>query len=260
MVENTVGNVSRRIIAALRDERFTSIPEINAAVREKLEAFINEPFKKMPGCRRSAFEQIDKPMLRPLPKTHYELADFASGRIGVNYHVEYAGFFYSTPYEYRGMEYLVRATGHTVEVFVRGERICTHMRHFSGDRYVTLPEHLPDQHKAVSEWNDERLISWAGKYGKNTAAYVTALLASTEYSVQAYRACMGVMREAKNVPLEIVEAASAMVLERQQFSSKFFSLAIKKKTKEAEEHKTIRIVEHDNIRGAAAFTGGSHNA
>jgi hypothetical protein len=215
----------------------------------------------MPGCRRSAFEQIDKPMLRPLPKSHYEPAHFETGRIGINYHVECAGFFYSTPYEYRGEEYLVRATGHTVEVFVRGERICTHIRHFSGNRYVTLPEHLPDQHKAVSEWNDERFVAWAGKYGKHTIAYITALLASTKYSIQAYRSCMGVMREAKGALPETVEAASAMALEQQQFSSKYFSLAIKKKTKEAEGHKTAqKIVEHDNIRGAAAFTGGIHNA
>lgn len=260
LVENTVGNVSRRIIAALRDERFTSIDEINKAIEKKLDKFIDQPFKKLPGCRRSAFEQIDKPALRPLPKSHYEFACFGTGRIGINYHVEYDKFFYSTPYEYRGEEYLVRATGSTIEVYVRGIRICAHLRRFSGDRYVTLPEHLPDQHKVVSEWNDARFVSWAGKFGKNTVEYITALLASTEYSVQAYRACMGVLREAKNAPPEIVEAASAMVLEHEQFSSKYFSLAIKKKTKEANELKAVHVIQHDNIRGAAAFAGGECNA
>ena len=259
-VENTVGNVSRRIIAALRDERFTSIVEINAAVRKKLEEFIARPFKKMPGCRRNAFEQIDKPMLRPLPKTHYELAYFKTCKIGVNYHAEYDGFFYSVPYEHRGKECLIRAGAHTIEIFVSGERVCSHMRRLSGNRYVTLPEYLPDQHKAVSEWNDERFVSWAEKYGGNTAAYITALLANTEYSVQAYRACMGVLREAKNTPIEIVEAASAMALEHEQFSSKYFSLAVKKKIKEAEELNVSHIIEHNNIRGAAAFAGGEYNA
>jgi len=87
-VENTVGNVSRRVIAAIRNEHFTSIEEINAAVERKLNEFIDEPFKKMAGCRRSAFEQIDKPALRPLPCAHYEFAAFATGRIGPNYHVK----------------------------------------------------------------------------------------------------------------------------------------------------------------------------
>jgi transposase len=259
-VENTVGNVSRRIIAALRDERFTSIEEINAAIGKKLDAFIDQPFKKLPGSRRSAFEQIDKPVLRPLPKAHYELAYFKACKIGVNYHAEYDGFFYSIPYEHRGKECHIRATGDTIEVFVGGERVCTHVRHHSGNRYVTRPEHLPDQHKAVSEWNDERFISWAGNYGDNTVAYVTALLGSTEYSVQAYRACMGVLREAKTVSPEIVEAASGMALEHEQFSSRYFSLAIKKKIKETGNVKPVRVIEHENIRGAKAFAGGERNA
>jgi len=259
-VENTVGNVSRRIIAALRNERFTSIEEINAAIGEKLEAFIDSPFKKLPGSRRSAFEKIDKPMLRPLPKNHYELAHFKICKIGVNYHAEYDGFFYSTPYEHRGKECLIRATGDTIEIFVSGERVCSHIKHTSGNRYVTIPEHLPDQHKVVSEWNDERFVLWAGNYGRNTEAYITALLASTEYSVQAYRMCMGVLREAKNASPEIVEAASAMVLENEQFSSKYFSLAIKRKIKESEKQKSVRVVEHENIRGAKAFAGGEYNA
>ena len=94
-VENTVGNVSRRIIAALRNEHFTSIEDINNAIDRKLQDFINEPFKKISGCRGIAFEQIDRPALKPLPTSHYEFATFTTGKIHPNYHVEYNGFFYS---------------------------------------------------------------------------------------------------------------------------------------------------------------------
>jgi transposase len=258
-VENTVGNVSRRIIAAIRNDHFTSVAEINAAVEQKLKEFINEPFKKMDGCRRSAFEQLDKSALRPLPLAHYELATFTTGKIGPNYHVECDGFFYSVPYEYRGKEYTVRATKDTIEVFVRGERVCAHIKRFSGNRYVTLPEHLPERHKVVSEWNDERFISWAGKYGENTTAYIQALLASVKYSVQAYRACMGILRQAKGMTLEVVESASKMSLANEQLSSKYFGLALKQAEKDAEGAQT-RIIEHNNIRGAEAFSGGVRHA
>jgi transposase len=259
-VENTVGNVSRRVIAALRNEHFTSIEEINIAVEEKLEAFINRPFQKMEGCRRTAFEKTDKPSLRPLPTAHYELAEFRSAKIGINYHVEFDGFFYSVPFEHRGKECIIRGTRTTVEIFVRGERIWAHHRRRKGSRYVTLPDHLPEQHKAVSEWNDERFISWAKKYGTNTTAYITALLESTEYSVQAYRACMGVLRQAKDVPEPIVEAASEMALMNHQFSSKYFGIALKLKLSEAASQTTNTVITHDNIRGAAAFIGGGINA
>jgi transposase len=260
LVENTVGNVSRRIIAAIRNEHFTSIAEINNAVDRKLKEFINEPFKKITGCRGSAFDQIDKPVLRPLPAADYEFATFTTGRIGPNYHVECDGFFYSVPYEYRGKEYTVRATKDTVEVFVRGERICVQIRRLSGNRYVTLPEHLPEQHRVVSEWNDDRFIKEAGKYGERTVTYIKALLSSVEYSVQAYRACMGILRQAKDVPLEVVECASKTSLANGQMSSKYFGIALKQAAKEADEAQTQRVIMHDNIRGAAAFSGGVWNA
>ena len=255
-VENTVGNVSRRIIASLRNDHFTSIAEINDAVARKLNDFINEPFKKIDGCRSSAFEQIDKNALRPLPATHYEYATFTTGKIAPNYHVECDTFFYSVPYEHRGKEYTVRATKDTIEVFVHGDRVCAHIRRFSGNRYVTLPEHLPEQHKVVSEWNDERFINWAGKYGEYTTAYIQTLLSSVEFSVQAYRACMGVLRQAKDMPSETVESASRMALANGQLSSKYFGLALKQVVKESVTIQAQRIIEHSNIRGAAAFSGG----
>jgi len=259
-VENTVGNVSRRIIASLRDERFTGIEEINARIAERLEALIDRPFQKMEGSRRSAFARIDKPALRPLPKTPYEPADFATCKVGINYHAAYEGFFYSVPFEYRGQECTVRATHKTIEVLVSGERVCAHRRHFTGNRYVTAPEHLPEHHKAVSDWNDERFISWAGRYGDNTTAYVKALLESCEYSVQAYRACMGVLREAKGQEAGLVEAASGMALESGQLSSRYFRLALRQKAKDASGCDDARIVEHANIRGACAFDRCGQNA
>jgi len=260
IVENTVGNISRRIIAAIRNDHFTSIAEINAVIERKLKEFINEPFKKIAGCRRSAFEQIDKSALRPLPSSHYEFATFNTGKIGPNYHVECDGFFYSVPYEHRGKEYTVRATKDAIEVFVRGERICAHIRHLSGNRYVTMPEHLPEQHRVVSEWNDERFISWAGKHGDNTVAYIQTLLNNAEYSVQAYRTCMGVLRQAKDISPEVVEGASKMALANGQLSSRYFGLALKQSAKAADEAQTERVIEHDNIRGAAAFSGGVRHA
>ena len=259
-VENTVGNVSRRIIAALRNMHFTSIADINNAIDRKLSEFINEPFKKMEGCRGSAFEQIDKPALRPLPATHYEFATFSTGKIPPNYHIECYKFYYSVPYELRGNEYKVRATKDVVEIFVRGERVCAHMRHYDGNRYVTLPEHLPEQHRVLSEWNDAYFLNIAGKFGENTRAYIQALMDRSEYSVQAYRACMGILRQVKGMSPEIVENASLMALTNGYFTGKYFGLVLNKAVKNAELPQVQPIIEHDNIRGASAFSGGMRHA
>ncbi|QOX65671.1 IS21 family transposase [Anoxybacterium hadale] len=95
--ENMVGNVSRRIIAALRNRRFFSVMEINQAIAIELDKLINRPFQKLEGNRKTAFEAIDKPALKPLPAARYEYADWADAKVAFNYHVEYQGFFLQRP-------------------------------------------------------------------------------------------------------------------------------------------------------------------
>ena len=42
-----VGNIGRRIIATLRNRQFFSLYEINEAISEYLEKFIDKPFQKI---------------------------------------------------------------------------------------------------------------------------------------------------------------------------------------------------------------------
>lgn len=53
MVEGTVGVISTFIIAALRNRRFLSFRELNAAIAERLYEFNHKPFQKREGSRSS---------------------------------------------------------------------------------------------------------------------------------------------------------------------------------------------------------------
>ena len=114
--ENMVGNVSRRIIAALRNRQFFSLHEINQAIYELLNKFISRPFQKMEGNRLTAFEQIDKPCLQPLPVSKYEYAEWKEAKVQFNYHVDYDGFFYSVHYSYINKPCSIRATARAIEI------------------------------------------------------------------------------------------------------------------------------------------------
>src|SRR5690606_22324153 len=46
-VENAVGCIERQILAPLRHKTFTSLAEINAAIKEKLAVFNGQQFQKM---------------------------------------------------------------------------------------------------------------------------------------------------------------------------------------------------------------------
>lgn len=72
--EGTVGIISTWVIAALRNQKFFSLQELNRAIREKLQVFNSKPFQKKEGSRLSIFLEEEKPMLLPSPATPYELA------------------------------------------------------------------------------------------------------------------------------------------------------------------------------------------
>ena len=74
--ESTVGNISTWITAALRNEQFFSLAELNQAIRDKLDMFNQRLFQKKEGSRLSLFLGEELPLLAPLPATRFELADW----------------------------------------------------------------------------------------------------------------------------------------------------------------------------------------
>ena len=99
-VEGTVGNISTWITAALRNEQFFSLAELNRAIREKLEQFNRKLFQKKEGSRLDLFLEDEKPLLSPLPATRFELSDWKIATVQFNYHISVDGMLYSVPYEY----------------------------------------------------------------------------------------------------------------------------------------------------------------
>ncbi|WP_260296049.1 IS21 family transposase, partial [Sedimenticola hydrogenitrophicus] len=83
--ESGVQVVERWILAALRNRTFFSLTELNRAIAELLERLNERPFKKLPGCRREAFETLDKPALHPLPEHPYEFAQWKKVRVHIDY-------------------------------------------------------------------------------------------------------------------------------------------------------------------------------
>jgi hypothetical protein len=211
----------------------------------------------MEGNRKSLFEQIDKPALMPLPAATYEYADWKEAKAGFNYHVEYDKFHYSVPYSYAGKLCWVRATAKTIEIYIGSERIAAHPRNCNTlNRYTTLLEHMPDNHKAVSKWNTDRFLAWAEKNGPNTKLFIQLLLESREHPVQAYKAAMGILNLTNNYSSGIMEKAALEAIANNTVSYKYFSLIVKKLSKEEETDLPEKIIENTNVRGKSSFAKG----
>ena len=100
--------VERWILAALRYRTFFSLAELNAAIAKLLERLNARPFRKLPGSRRSLFEQLDRPALRPLPTERYVFAEWKKARVNIDYHVEIDRHYYSVPHALVGRQLDVR--------------------------------------------------------------------------------------------------------------------------------------------------------
>ncbi len=205
--------VERWILARLRNRRFYSLGELNLEVRKLLDVVNNKPFKKMPGSRRSLFEEIERPALRRLPTRPYEFATFLRGRkVHIDYHVEVDYHYYSVPYQHTGERVDLRLTASVVEIFLRGKRVASHLRSYQRGRHTTDPTHRPESHRRHLDWPPERIVSWAEKTGPETAALVKGVMESRPHPEHGYRTCLGIMRLGKRYGSTRLEAACRRAL------------------------------------------------
>jgi len=212
-VEGSVGNISTWIAAALRNEQFFSLPELNQEIRNKLTAFNSRPFQKKEGSRISLFRDEELPLLAPLPVTHYELAEWKQATVQFNYHISIEGMLYSIPYEYIKRKVDVRITEKTIEVFYNHGRIASHRRLYGRKgQYSTIVEHMPQDHQKYLEWNGDRFRKWANKIGSNTHQVVNNILASGRVEQQAYKGCMGLLKLVDRYSAERLENACKKAL------------------------------------------------
>ena len=209
-VENAVQQVERWVLAPLRNHTFHSLAEMNAAIRERLDWLNNRPFAKLDGSRRSLFEQVEKPALKPLPAKRFEIAEWKVN-VGVNidYHIEFGHHFYSVPYLLVGERVDVRATTFAVEVLHKGRRVASHRRSFHKGGFSTLDEHRPKAHQRYAEWTPSRIVRWAETFGPNTAFVVEHVLKTKPHPEQGFRSCLGILRLGKRFGRDRLEAACA---------------------------------------------------
>jgi transposase len=256
-VETAVLVAQRWILAGLRNRTFFSLAELNRAIRELLVLANQRPMQKLGVSRRELFEEIDRPALRPLPPNRYEMGEWASPTVNIDYHVEVERNFYSVPYQLCGEKVDARFTRSTVEIFFKSRRVASHSRLRSRGRHCTDPKHMPASHRAHAEWTPSRLISWAGKTGPATAELVTQILQSRPHPEQGYRACLGIMRLGRQHGEVRLEAACRRAGHLRAYSYKTVRNILHSGTDrlplEESSESTPAVPVHGNIRGAAYY-------
>jgi len=253
--ETGVQIVERWILAKLRNHTFFSLAELNGEIKKLLEELNNKPFQKLPGSRKSMFESLDRPALKPLPVESYLFAEWKKATVNIDYHLEVDGHYYSVPYQLVKKKVDVRMTSATVECFYKNKRVAAHKRSFQKGRHTTIKEHMPTRHQKYLEWSPERFLRWAGKIGPKTARLTEIILSSRPHPQQAYRTLLGILRLGKSYTDIRLEAACgrALVIGATSYRSVESILKNGLDSKPLPEKEPSPPIRHQNIRGSQYY-------
>jgi len=210
--EVAVQIVERWIMARLRHQSFFTLASLNQAIGFLLEDLNQRPFKKLPGTRRSQFEQLDKPALRALPAHRYQYAEIKQARVHIDYHIEYDKHYYSVPHHLVKQAVEVQASENVVAIYSNGQRVASHPRSYRQGAHSTCPEHMPHSHRAMSEWSPERFLRWAGDIGSETREVVNHVLQEKRHKEQSYRRVLALLSNAKKYGRQRLNQACARAL------------------------------------------------
>jgi transposase len=206
-VEQSVLLAQRWVLARLRNQRFFSQGDLNIAIAAHVADLNNRVMRAYGASRAQLFATIDAPALRALPAEPFAFAIWKRCRLGLDYHVQVDGCFYSAPFQLIKELLDVRVSDRTIEVFHKGARIASHAKSPGKRLFTSLPEHMPSAHRRHAAWTPARIMAFGDKIGPATAALFAAIMADRPHPEQGFRTCLGIIALEKSYGQTRLDAA-----------------------------------------------------
>jgi transposase len=253
-VENGVLNVERQVLARMRNETFYGRAAAITALREFTAALNDRPRTDWPGkvSRRQLLESLERPCLRPLPAQPFEYAEHKKAKVGPDYHVADKYQHYSVPWKLAGNVVEMRISQDLVEIFHRGERVAVHPRRYGFPGYSTLPEHMPENHRAFLEGSLKGVLERSQAMGPAVAGYLQRIVVTRTYPEQAYAACRGVLSLTRRYSVVQMEAACERLTRWNRFGYRVLRDELKKDRPEPVPA-VAPMPAHEQVRGSAYY-------
>jgi transposase len=254
-VEVAVQVAQRWILAQLRNRRFFSLAELNAAIRRLVDELNMRVMRGYGASRADLFATVDRPNLQPLPPEAYVFARWKRARVAPDYHVEIDGSWYSVPFGLIRQEVDTRVCGAVVEIFHKGQRVASHPRCPGRRSHVTVPEHMPSAHRRYAEWTPARMLAQASRLGPSVTAFCEAVMADRPHPEQGFRTCLGVLALARSYDPDRLDAACRRGLSIRARSVASIRSILKTGLDRAflEEEPGQLPLQHPNIRGQGYY-------
>ena len=258
LVENQVKLVYRRVYAPLRNRLFFSLEELNGAVIEQVRLHNLKRMQQRDYSRREHFVADEKQALKPLADTVFEVQYDTELTVSANCCV-YLGrdkHYYSVPYQHIGRKVKVIYTRSLVKIYLKGERIATHVR-VQGFGYSMMDEHMASNSKAYTRRSAAWYVARAKESNPLLGEIVEHIFVSADVPAEFfYKRCDGLLHLARTTPKAELQEACRIAIENHQYTYKFVQGVLKnlKALKEDDgEKKNPEPDNHENIRGAGYY-------
>ncbi|UCG28203.1 MAG: IS21 family transposase [Bacteroidales bacterium] len=254
LAEGMVKIIYRVIYPVIRQNKYTSLEDLNRDLLIELDKLNNKLMQGRPYSRRMLFEETEREALQPLPAHCFEIRHKKVATVMKNNHVclSVDKHYYSVPYEYIGKKVKLFYNQADLEIYYQYEKIASHKRDHRPFRYTTVSEHLASSHQYITDWTPESFIERAGKVGMDTRVYIQKVLEKPQHAEQAYRSCQGILSLAKRVGNERLNNACARADYFGEYSYKTVKTIIERKldfTDPSKDDDIKTIPLHNNIRG-----------
>jgi len=260
LVEGHVQLVYSRVYAELRNDVFYSLEELNRAVAEKMLAHNRKRMQRLPYSREEQFLAVEKPALRPLPPTDFEIRSKTELKVGMSGFIFFGRdkHYYSVPHTYISQTVKVIYTRTLVKIYSEGESIATHTRDYTMGRYSIIEEHLASHSRAYRDRSPDYYI----KRGENAMAEMGKLIRNMFETAKVppetfYKSCDGLIHLAKNTDPVLFKQACETALKYRIYKYSFIKQLVKSKCEGLEENnardKPVMPPTHKNVRGKEQF-------
>ena len=252
LVENQVKLVYNRVTARIRNQQFFSLGELNDALFKNMRLHNQTRMQEKPYCREERFLAQEQPVLQPLPEEPFEIKTYKELKVAVNNHIRLTEdkHYYSVPYQHIGQKSQVIYTRNMVRIYIKGEKVATHIRNYHQGGYSTKKEHLCSTHLHYLNRSPDYYLAKAKEQSEKLHELFVLIFKTNRYPEQLYRTCDGLLSLQRKNEVDKMDKACQIAIDYENYSYQFILNILQNNMTDIQETPSETLLpQHGNIRG-----------
>jgi hypothetical protein len=226
VVEKSIDIIQNVFFPRVRNRTFTSLHEINQALKEYLEEKMKVTMRERNKSRLELFSE-EQALLHALPVHRYETCHFKTAKVHPNCHIQHLKNFYSVPYHLVGQEVQVKYNQKILHIYHKTELVWTHTVCKGHGHYTTVEAHYPEKKIVDTNFHLNACRLKADKIGENMKILYKRLVEEHRHPLKNLGKLQGVLSLAEAWGAEALEVAVGMALEHNKTTYAYIKQCVK---------------------------------